>query len=421
MSTGTNEKEKAQMSYTELYDIPSGSIADIKEQLRFSMRHKAFRGVWCIVGEAGMGKSQIVHQLAEEEEARVCDIRTAHFGLMGTGIPSVKDAKGVDFFKIKLPEVFPAEGEKAIVMFDEINQGQQHAISMFFSMIEDRQMFNYFLPESALVVAMMNPNTAQYTVTQIENNAALRRRLKFIFAVPTTRSFLDHAATDLFHSTEVDINALGGRKPCHPDILEFFENKAEMIDDKKAREQNKQYTCPATIQTISLDAYLMENSGMNLGGTFASVRFAASIGETATNQLSAFLRDRSTAISPEDVLRNYGKVRKKVATLVKNTNQEALMDLNMNVLEILFAKQFEVDEVAENFVRFIDTQPPENVGAIMNSMKRVAQSNNAEEYLKTLMRKMYTFDEWVAAHKKLDKSHRAVDDDFKKSRKKKRR
>lgn len=407
-------KETETLSYAERYDIPAANIGEVKAQLKFSMEHKAFRGVWCLVGEAGMGKSQIVHQLAEEMGAVVCDVRTAHFGLMGTGIPSVKDAKGENFFKIKLPEIFPAEGERAILNFDELNQGQAHAISMFFSMIEDRRMYDYRLPANTLVVATMNPNTAQYAVTQIENNAALRRRLKFVYVIPSSKEFLRHAATDAFHSTEVDINALGERKPCHPDILEYFENKPTEIDNKKAREANKSYVCPATIQTLSLDAYLLEGAGERLSSSFSNIRFAASAGQASASAISAFLKDRAVAINPMDVLEKYSKVKKKIAKLVSNNNNEALMDLNMNVLQILFSKCPEdIPKVSKNFVQFLVNQPTENTGSMMYSMRRIAEDNKSEEYLKDLMREMYTYDEWVQAHKNMDAAHRSVDDDFK--------
>ncbi|RLI88044.1 MAG: hypothetical protein DRP01_00390 [Archaeoglobales archaeon] len=401
------------MSYAERYDIPSGNISEIKEQLKFAMEHKAFRGVWCLVGEAGMGKSQIVHQVAEEMGATVCDVRTAHFGLMGTGIPSVKDAKGENFFKIKLPEIFPGENEKVILNFDELNQGQAHAISMFFSMIEDRKMFDYMLPKDTLVVATMNPNTEQYAVTQIENNAALRRRLKFVYVIPSAKEFLKHAASENFHSTDVDIEALGGRKPCHPAILEYFETKPTEIDNKRARESNKSYVCPATIQTISMNAYLLEQEKIPLEGSFAYLMFASSIGQASASSISAFMKDSATAINPLDVLERYSKVKKKVDKLISSSNNEVLMELNMNVLSILFSKcPANITRTAKNFVKFIVDQPTENTGSIMYSIRKVAEDNGSEDYLKDLMREMYQHDEWVEAHKNMDEAHRAVDQDF---------
>lgn len=403
--------EESKIEYYELYDIPRATIGEIKEQLLMSLNTKQHRGVWCIVGDAGMGKSQIVHQIAAETKRIVCDIRTAHFGLMGAGIPSVKDAKSGDHFKIKLPEIFPSKGEKAIVFFDEINQGAQHAISMFFSIIEDRRLFNYFLPEDALVVAAMNPNTAQYAVTQIENNAALRRRLKWLYAIPSYKDWVKHASSTAFHSG--DITALKEPKPCHPGILEFFKNKPTMLDDFKARNENKQYCCPATVQTISLDAYLLEESNIPLYSDFATCRFAASVGITTANQIAAFLKDNSVEVNPLDILLKFDKVKKRVTKLAENKAlRQNFMNLNTDVLTTLLTECPDIKKVAPNFLQFLVIQMNDPIAGLMPQMKAVAKQNKTQDYLKAFMREIGQFDEWVEIHKRIDASHRAVDNDI---------
>lgn len=87
-------EEQKKLTYAEKYDIPRSTIAEVKEQILLSWKQKQHRGAICVVGEAGIGKSQIVAQIAEDEGASVYDIRTAHYGLVGTGIPST-DRKSV--------------------------------------------------------------------------------------------------------------------------------------------------------------------------------------------------------------------------------------------------------------------------------------------------------------------------------------
>jgi hypothetical protein len=411
MARRNGNEEESRVDYYEQYDIPRATIGEIKEQMLLSLKMKQHRGVWCIVGDAGMGKSQIVHQVAEESGRVVCDIRTAHFGLMGAGIPSVKDAKSKDHFKIKLPEIFPKEGEKAIVFFDEINQGAQHAIALFFSVIEDRRMFNYFLPEDALVVAAMNPNTAQYAVTQIENNAALRRRLKWLYAIPSFKDWVKHAESDLFHAG--DTAALGEAKPCHPGVLDYFTNKPDALDDYKARQENKQYTCPATLQTISVDAYLMEEENIPLYGDFAACRFSASIGVTAANSLAAYLKDNSVEVNPMDVLLRFKKVKKRVKRLAEDKAlRQNFLSLNTNVITTLLTQCPDVDKVAPNFLDFLVVQMSDPIGGLMPQMKHVAKLNKTQDYLKKFMREIGQYDEWVEIHKRIDASHRSVDNDI---------
>lgn len=403
-----NDNETKEFTYYEQHDIPTASISEIKNQLRMSWEHKQFRGAYCIVGEAGMGKSQIVHQLAEDVGAEICDIRTAQFGLMGTGIPSTKGAKSEDHFKIKLPGIFPKEGDKSIVLFDEINQGQPHAIAMFFSMIEDRRMFDYVLPENAMVVALMNPATANYAVTTIENNAALRRRLKFVYAVPSFADWVKHAKTTRFHSTPVDLACLGMAKACHPDVLKYFQNNATAIDDKKARVQNKQYTCPATIQTISLDAYVLDKEKDTLYGDTARIRFASSIGNTAASALCAYIQDNSVMIDPLQLLTNYKAVKSRVTKLVKNDKVEILSELNINVLNVLFSEKPEIKKVAKNLVTFLNSMPHDIVGSVLMTMESVAEENSAQQYLDDLMYYMQDLDGWMELNNRQDSSHKKI-------------
>jgi hypothetical protein len=403
------KKNEEALNYAQLHDIPQVTIADAKEQILLSWKAKQWRGAFMLVGEAGMGKSQVVHQVAHEVGARVCDIRTAHYGLMGAGIPSTKEAK-IGFFKTLLPESFPESGEKAMVVFDELNQGLPHAISMFFSLIEDRRMFDYLLPKECMVVGMMNPATDKYSVTQIETNAALRRRLKWLYCIPSFQAWYPHAQSDIFHFSDRD--ALGESLPCHPDILSFMETLPKLIYDFDAQRVNKQYMCPATIQTISLDTYLMERNHISTAGSFAETRFAASIGLTVAKQLVDYLTDTTLMVKPEEVLRAYkGKIRTAVKKLVKK-DRTKLLDLGQGVLTMLFAKKTPVEKIAKNFVTFLGDIPSEVLMQIHTSLNQMAEENNAGEYLTELMYEMADYPGWREIHKQLDKNSRNVDDDL---------
>jgi hypothetical protein len=403
--------DESALGYAQLYDIPQVTIAEAQEQLMISWEQRQHRGAFMLVGEAGMGKSQVVHQVARRVEARVCDIRTAHYGLMGAGIPSTKEAK-IGFFKTLLPENFPDTTERAMVVFDELNQGLPHAISMFFSLIEDRRMFDYLLPKECMVVGMMNPATDKYQVTSIETNAALRRRLKWLYCIPSFEAWLPHARSDEFHWT--DQEALGEPRPCHPDVLAFMETFPKLIYDFDAQRVNKQYMCPATIQTISMDAYALEAAGRSTTDRFAETRYASSVGIGVTKKLVDFMKDRSMTIKPLDVLLRYKKkARPGVRKLVKK-NREKLIELNGNVLEVLFADRPAVEKVAKNLVPFLADQPDEILTAVHTDLNTLAEQKGADEYLEELMYEIAEYREWGSIHERLTTNARNVTDDLRK-------
>jgi hypothetical protein len=397
------EKEKEKIDYAELHDMPRASIAEAREQIELSIKTKQRRGCFVLVGESGIGKTQVIEQIAEDHKMRVCTIRTAHYGLMGAGIPSTKSTTP-GFFDIVVPSVFPNPGEKAIVLFDELNQGLQHAIAMFFSMLEDGQMFNYKLPEESIVLGTMNPATAQYAVTTIENNAALRRRIKFLYLHADFKGWMKHAKSPRFHGPNSSTVSRG--KPCHPDILSYFVAKPTAIYDEGAKNNNKLYCCPAAIETLSADAYALQEAGQNLYSDMALLRYSASIGTARTAELVRHIQDNSTTIDPAVILTDFKKAEPAIRRLIENSMQEILADLDLNVLKILFSTTPPVKKAAANFVEFVQAHSDDMAYAMLTQMKRLAKENNAGDYLKTLMRELQEHPAWSALHMKFDASHR---------------
>lgn len=399
------EKEQ----YASLYDIPRATIGEVRKQIQLSWQHKQHRGAFVIVGEAGVGKSQVIQQIARDEEARVYDVRTAHYGLVGAGIPSTKNSPD-GYFDIVVPSVFPKKGEKSIMLFEEINQGLQHAISMFFSLVEDRRMFNYTLPDEALVVALMNPATAMYAVTQIENNAALRRRLKWLFAIESFKDWYNHAKTPRFHET--DIACLGEARPCHPMVLGFIKTFPKNLYDREAQKQPRQYTCPATIQTVSLDAYVMEEAKppISLSSNFALTRFASSIGLSMATQLVEFIKDSSTIVKTDDVLEDYkGKAKAAVLRLLEKHEEEKIAELNINILKYMFGVQPDVTITAENLVDYLYDIKNEMRVAILTQLKKYADDNDARNYLFKMMAEVQKHPRWFEIHTSIDSAQTKVD------------
>ena len=166
----------ASETYWDKYSIPRISLAEALWQIEFSLETKQTRGVWCLIAEAGEGKSQGVHGIARKHGYRVVDVRTAQLTHIGAGVPQRADED--NHFKIAVPDDFPRTGEKCIMFFDEFNQGQPHAIALVFKMLEDRGLYGYKLPDDCLVIIAMNPATAGYNVTKIEGNHAINRRIK---------------------------------------------------------------------------------------------------------------------------------------------------------------------------------------------------------------------------------------------------
>lgn len=397
--------KKTAPSYPELLDIPSVTLAEAQEQIELFIRFKQRRGCPVLVGESGLGKTQIYGQVARKMGYKVNPIHTAQYNLMGAGIP--RKATG-QYFQIAVPDIFPKPGDKAIVLFDELNRGLKHAIAMFFTMLEDGRVFDYILPPECIVAAAMNPADASYAVTAIEKEPAIRRRVKFFWVQPNSVDWLQYAATDAFHYNGVGPAA---KRPCHPSVLAFFRAFPKLIYDVKAKDAGKQYLCPATIETISEDAYLLENAGYTLTDEFARSRFAASIGLTGMEQLTAYIKDHTALVEASDVLYNPRTAAEGVKKLIDNSQQEKLADLGENVLTLMFAdKPKDMRVMARNFLAFCKVLPVENAASMCQQIRAHATTPEATTYLRDLMGALQHFKEWNALHETFDTVHRAIND-----------
>lgn len=370
-------------SYHEKHGIPVVSLDEAMWNIELSLVHGQLRGVIALIAEAGVGKSQMIHQLAKKHKYRVVDIRTAAFSLLAAGVP--QRAEG-GMFKIAVPEDYPKKGEKCIMFFDEINQGQSHAINMFFKLLEDRGMFDYELDENTLIVCAMNPASSGYQVSKLETLAAFNRRLMKFYITENPSVWLKHAATPAFH----------GNNPAHPLVLGFIAAQNSMLYDKAAKEKNQQFACPATWQTVSNSLYVVEEYNkkmaeedkkkpekersfvpLALNDNQVKTRVASSIGTIMADHFMTYVTDTSSLIDPLDVLKHYTNEKNDVRSRTKRqigSSGGRVIELIPAVADALFNNMLKVDKVGPNFCNFWDDLPPELANTLYTALYKSAQS-----------------------------------------------
>lgn len=388
-------EEKKAVHYTEKYDIPTVSMTEVQEQLRLTLEAQQFRGTIILVGDSGVGKTEIIEELAEDFGMRLCIIRTAQFSLLASGVPMTKNIDE-GFFKIALPTIFPKPGEKAILLFDELNQGMQHSLATFFSLLETGEMYGYTLPEGCIIVGTMNPATAQYAVTQIESNAALRRRLKFFFINHSQRAWLEYAKTSRFHRRDRNMPMFKGDSvPCHPKIYAYYRINPNKINDDNAREQSKQYTCPATIQTVSLDAYVLDAANIPLHSPTALSRFSSSIGYSSAQRLVAFLEDQDSIVDPQKLIDTESNEFLKVKRLAQKSRSDVLSDLALNYVSMIFTTNHPVEKIAQSLLALLALLPEEIRATLQSQLAPTAKKERSLTYLRSLMLELSRHKAWV--------------------------
>lgn len=128
-----------------------------KAALRSAFKIKRPVFIW---GPPGVGKSDMVHQLGEEFNAHVIDVRLTYW--------EPTDLKGIPFFNpeikkmewappMELPDEAMASRYPNIILFlDEMNSADPSVLKAAYQLILNRRIGTYTLPDNVLIVAAGN-------------------------------------------------------------------------------------------------------------------------------------------------------------------------------------------------------------------------------------------------------------------------
>ena len=135
---------------------PKGAVKGIRKA--FSTKRPLF--LW---GPPGIGKSDIVHQIGEQINAHVIDVRLSLW--------EPTDIKGIPYFDsntskmvwappIELPDAeLAAKHEKIILFMDEMNSAAPSVQAAAYQLVLNRKVGTYKLPDNVLIVAAGNRET----------------------------------------------------------------------------------------------------------------------------------------------------------------------------------------------------------------------------------------------------------------------
>lgn len=141
-----------------------------------------------IVGTMGMGKSQIVKQVADELKVGFIDLRLAQQEPGDLiGIPYQKEGRT---YWAK-PSWFPEEGTKGVLFLDEINRAPSDVRQAVFQLVLDKKMHTHTLPVGWVIISAMNPSNGTYQVEDLD--PAMIRRFSTVVLEPDTEAWLKWA------------------------------------------------------------------------------------------------------------------------------------------------------------------------------------------------------------------------------------
>lgn len=222
-----------------------------------------------MLGSPGVGKSSVVHQIAERRRAG-----GKKFGLIDfrailrdpvdlRGLPAIQGDRAKWLVPDDLPQV-ERDGEEGILFLDEINAATPAMQAACFGLVLDRKVGNYTLPEGWRIVAAGNHISDRAAAQKMPT--ALINRFNIIEVEADQETFTKYA----------------NLKGLPPELIAFIRFRPALLLDMKTAGDGKPFPTPRSWEQASKAVHAPQNIRHWL--------LQGDVGESAALEFEGFLR-----------------------------------------------------------------------------------------------------------------------------------
>jgi hypothetical protein len=297
-----------------------------KKSIRHAMLKKRPIFLW---GPPGIGKSDIVHQIGEDLNAHVIDVRLSLWEPTDIkGIPyfDSNDSKMVWAPPVELPDAaFAAKHENIILFLDEMNSAAPSVQAAAYQLILNRKVGTYTLPDNVFIVAAGNREADKGVTYRMP--APLANRFIHLEMRVDFDNWFDWATQNRVHK----------------DVVGFLTFSKKDLYDFDPKSASRSFATPRSWSFVS---ELLEDD-LDDGTTTDLV--AGAIGEGLAVKFMAHRKVASSMPDPTDILS--GKVKE-----LKSKEVSAMYSLTVSLCyelkEAEDRKDKQFDTKVNNFFRF---------------------------------------------------------------------
>ncbi len=357
----SSEKATEVNKFWENLGILVCSLSEARKVVEFSFD---MGQVCCLIGETGIGKTEIMKQIAEDRKWDIHFLYLAHLereDIGGIPYPVKNGGVAYEFLIEKSIKEIIDNGRPTLLCLDEFNRGEKSTMNSAFTMIEARRFGSYTLPDNVHIITAMNPSEAAYMVNESEKDPAFRRRLIMLAVQASIGGFLEYAR---------------GRGNFDPDVVAFLEAQPQALNDTASREAGKVAANPAAWEKISNGLKKTKTEGKN---PLANERMlllwgSGIVGMGVMSQFITYLNDNNTAIRPDDILFRYKrKVRPKIKSLLKNGRTDVIGETVTALALSLSSRKDELrkdlTKIAQNTALFCCDLPNDTFNGFMSKFR----------------------------------------------------
>jgi len=320
-----NEAAKQQeLKYYERLNISVLSIGKIKDLIKLDIKETigawdrgkdVQKQCWHVVGPAGVGKTEICYQIAEElsndfqKPFNIIMVKAPVLSRDDFIIPFPVTEGGETSFKMLYSDFVPPQDDSfGLFVIDEFSRGDHTLQQLLWQVQNEYAIHRYNFPKGWFVISIDNPDDSAYTMDTMEDAAGLRRQLH-IYTEVSPIDFLNYAISKEFH----------------PYIIEFIQTHPEYLYDFQAQLVGSVYANPASYEKLSDHLWKQELNG---GIDFNAIESKASglLNTHMTRMFIEFAQEKKD-INPKLVFEDFPAVKPAIMQLKKENNNAKLGEL----------------------------------------------------------------------------------------------
>lgn len=232
-----------------------------------------------IRGEAGIGKSQVVKQFADENNYHFEDLRLGNQEIGDLiGIPVTYEDKTVWTKPIWLDRMLNTE-KRCLLFLDELNRAQVDVKNAALQLVLDKAIHQHILPKNTLIVAAINPADSDGNYQVDDLDTALLDRFLLIDAEADVKDWIEY----------------GKEKGLSKVVLDFIAKNPKFLYNK----DNEKYATPRSWEMVS--KYVMNFK--NIPSELQINILTGKLGASTAAKFKIFYDNFKNQVSVDDVLK----------------------------------------------------------------------------------------------------------------------
>jgi len=345
---------------------------DIKETINaWNKGRDVQKQCWHVVGPAGVGKTEICYQIAEEltnhfqKPFEIIMVKAPVLSRDDFIIPFPVTNGGSTSFKMLYSDFVPPQKEDSygIFVIDEFSRGDHTLQQLLWQVQNEYAIHRYHFPKGWFVISIDNPDDSAYSMDTMEDAAGLRRQLH-IYTEVSPIDFLNYAIEKKFH----------------PLIIEFIQTHPELLYDFQAQLQGSVYANPASYEKLSDHLWKMQLNG---GIDFNVIDSKAS-GLLNTHMTKLFIEfaQEKKDINPKHIFEDLASVKPAIIQLKKENNNAKLGQLMVGFCTFMTTSMPEYKkENLKNVEEFLLMMPIDTAAIFITQIDKFERTSPAFKYM----------------------------------------